>query len=149
MKFEPKSEEEVKTSFPVWAGGMYDFEVIGGTDTKAKSSGAEMIKLRLKVFNSEGEEINVWDNLMESVAWKLRNACECMGLMDKYNAGDLCGTDFDGCTGRLKLRRKPAEGEYGEKNEVADYFVAAAGSTKPEPKKAKSPSEKLDDSIPF
>lgn len=151
MKFDPKTDEETKNDkpFPVWPSGQYDFEIMNGVDKKSKA-GNEMIELRVKIFNSEGEEKIVFDYLLESVAYKLRHCAEACGLMEKYEKGELVGGDFDGCTGKLKLRvGKPTEEYPDPKNEVADYVVGtAAAEPKPKYKKALG-AEDLDDSIPF
>lgn len=154
MKFAPKTDAEVKQdSEKLWDAGMYDFEVLNGTD-KTSKAGNEMIQLRIKIFSSEGEEKIIYDYLMESIGYKLRHACEAMGLLGKYEGGELVGGDFEGCTGRLKLRvGKPQEG-YATKNEVGDYLVPSESVTAADPKpKAKARAGKkdrdLDDEIPW
>lgn len=151
MKFEPKTEAEVKqASEVIWDGGFYDFEIMNGVDKKSKSSGADMIELRIKLFNGQGEEKIVYDYLLESIMYKLLHAAEACGLMEKYKSGELVGGDFEGCTGRLKLGVGKPQGEYPAKNEVKDYFVPTAETeAAPKPKKVASAADKLDDSIPF
>lgn len=161
MKFAPLTEEEAKPEskpFPVWPSGIYDFEVVGGYDKLSKKKivdgvekgGNEMIELKIKIFNSEGEEKIIFDYLLESVSYKLRHAAEACGMLAKYNDGELVGSDFDGCTGKLKIRLGKPSTEYPDpKNEVVDYVVGAE-PVKQKPKDGKkSPSDKLDDSIPF
>lgn len=157
MKFEPKTAEEVKQDMPrdvLWPSGQYDFEVLNGKDAKtgpnSKNPGADMIKLRIKIFNSQGEEKIIFDNLLESAAWKLYNAAVACGLEGKYNNGELVGGDFEGCTGKLKLRiGKPTDAYPDPKNEVQDYLIPASSSeTKPKVVNAKGRNVELNDAIP-
>lgn len=156
MRFEPKTEEEVKSDYPeekLWPAGTYDFEILNGKDAKtgprSKNPGADMIKLRLKIFTSGGESKTIFDNLMEALPYKLRHAAEACGNLGKYETGELVGGDFEGCTGKLKLRiGKPTEDYPEPKNEVADYVVPE-GAVEAKPKKAKaSPSAALNDELP-
>lgn len=151
MKFTPKTAEEVKQeSSSLWDGGFYDFEVMNGVDKKSKASGADMIELRIKIFNQQGEEKIVYDYLLESMMYKLLHICEATGLTEKYQGGELVGGDFEGCTGRLKLGVGKPQGDYAAKNEVKDYLVPSAEAA-PKDKKARpgKGAADLDDSVPF
>lgn len=149
MKFQPKSEAETKQeSANLWDPGFYDFEVMTGTD-KTSKSGNEMIELKVKVFNNEGEEKIVFDYLLESMAWKLRHAAEACGLIAKYEKGELVGGDFEGCTGKLKLKiDRNKDHNYPDKNAVADYLESTKASVVAKAKPKESRQDALNDDLP-
>lgn len=149
MKFTPRTEAETKQeSANLWEPGFYDFEIMTGTD-KTSKSGNEMIELKVKIFNNEGEEKIVFDYLLESMAWKLRHASEACGLLAKYEKGELVGGDFEGCTGKLKLKiDRNKDQSYPDKNAVTDYVSAPAKERAVERKTKKSPAADLNDELP-
>jgi len=164
MRFQPKTEDELKTE-NLWKAGEYGFEVVQevtlGTNTmttrdaisKVKedgSGGNEMIQLVLKVFNDEGHSIYLMDYLLESAGKKLRNAAIACGLLSKYETGELCADDFVGKTGNIKLKiqsgkeKKDEPGEkYPDRNAVAGYLAGFNGM------KAQAPANTTSDEIPF
>lgn len=137
MEFEPKTREqaEEESKFPVWAAGIYDFEVTKAVE-KVSKKGNQMIEVTLKVFNDEGKEQLVFDYLMAAFPLKLIDACECMGLSTEYNNGCLQPYQLEGKTGKLRLNIRPkttdkASGkEYPEKNDVHGYVIGEV-STRP------------------
>lgn len=154
-KFKPVSAEEAnKPAQNLWPKGYYDFEIAKAEDTVSKTSGKDMIKLNLKVFNSDGDYIWIFDYITfdESMAWKLRHCCESIGILDKYDGGELEAGDFESGAGRLELQvqvsRDPKYPD--DKNSVKDYCPAEIKEEKP--KKAatkKTRAEELSDDIPF
>jgi hypothetical protein len=123
MKVTPKTEKEIAES-NLWQPAEYGFEILDATDEVSKSSGAEMIKMKVAVYNGEGEQRIVFDYLLDSMAHKVRHAADCCGLLDKYEAGTLMADDFKGKNGYLKLRiQKDKTGAYPDKNVIADYVV--------------------------
>jgi hypothetical protein len=125
MKFTPKSEKEIAEA-NLWPAGEYGFEVIDAKDKVSKTSQAEMIELKLKVYNDDGGFIFVNDYLLESLAYKLRHAAVCCGLEANYDAGNLLANDFAGKMGKLKLKiQKDKSGLYPDKNTVGDYVTTA------------------------
>jgi hypothetical protein len=147
VKFTPKSDEQIanESEFTPWREGIYDFEVTAGEDQVSKA-GNEMIKLTLKVYDEEGRSRTVFDYLLESVAYKLKNAASACGVDHLYNGGTLEGSDFEGRTGKLKLGIRPARDGYQASNTVKDYVVDKPTNRAP-PKMATKAD--LDDEIPF
>lgn len=149
MKFEPKTEKEVEEA-GLWAAGEYDFEVVDAEDAQSKK-GNDMIAMKLRIYNNDGNYKTVQDWLLESVAYKLRHFAYGTGLEVAYDAGTLNASDVRGATGRLKLIVKPAADGYPAKNSVADYLLpksAANGATRPSGDPRPEPPP-LDDEIPF
>ena len=157
MRFDPKSEREIAEA-NLLPPGEYDFEITDAFESVSKSSGKDMITLKIKVFAEDGSSVFVSDYLLESVAYKLRHACEAVGLLDAYESGELDANDFKNQAGRLKLRiDKDKTGQYPDKNGVQDYVKVAAPSTtprQPAPRRQlehahSSSRPDLDDEIPF
>lgn len=153
MKFNPKSADEVNTR-KLWPAGTYDFEIVKAEDTVSKA-GNDMVKIVLKIFNQAGDYILLSDYLLsdEAMAFKLRHCCEAIGILAKYETGQLEAGDFVSGTGVLKLRvRKSTDPQYPEdQNQINDYMPAhekeeAAPVKK---KKAKSAADDLNDEVPW
>jgi len=144
MKFQPKTEKEIAES-NLWPVGEYSFEIIEGTDEISKS-GNEMIKLKVHVFNDEGNLKTITDYLLESIAYKLHHAAAACNLTDKYEEGELQGHDFVGKTGTLKLGRQiDKSGQYPDKNSISDYLPRKDDFAPSTPRK----EDVLDDEIPW
>lgn len=121
MKFNPMSEEELAKS-SLLEPGVYPFEVLAASEELSKA-GNEMIKLKLNVFGNSGEQVHVFDYLLEKLAFKLRHFAEATGLLDKYESGTLSELDCENKTGFVKIAMEPGNGGYGPKNTVKDYVV--------------------------
>ncbi len=128
MQFTPKTEDELKAE-SLLEPGVYDFECTSAENAVSKSSGADMIKVKLQVYG-DTHTAYVTDYLMEKMAYKLRHFCEVGGILDKYNNGLLDASDCQGVCGKVKLKKEEANGNFGPKNSVADYVVAKTGATK-------------------
>src|SRR5688500_5679705 len=91
MKVTPKTEKQLseERNYP---DGEYPFEVVESKD-KVSQAGNEMIHLKLKCFTPDGRQFFVDDYLMDSMGFKLRHFCEEVGLIEKYESGNL--KDFD------------------------------------------------------
>jgi hypothetical protein len=154
MKFTPKSEQEV-ASGGLWPAGTYDFQVVSAEETTSKSSGADMIKLTLHVFNDHGAKITVFDYLVgtEKAQFKVRGFAAAVGLIESYDAGALDAFEMEGRSGQCKLAiQKDTTGQYGDKNSVASYLTPVGGVAKPKAsiaKPARAVVANLDDEIPF
>lgn len=151
MKFQPKTDKEIAEA-NLWIAGNYSFEIIEGTDKVSKTSGNEMIELKMKVYNDEGNHIFVNDYLLESMAYKLKHAADACGLADGYTAGSLSGMDFVGKCGTLKLKiQKSKDPAYADKNVVGDYVVKKDGEEAATVNGSMSHTVSAikDDSIPF
>lgn len=160
MKFTPKTEAEV-SQFQVFPAGIYDFEIVKAEDVVSKA-GNEMIKAVLKVYDRDGKYNLVTDYLLsdEAMAFKLCHCCAAIGILPKYEAGELVGGDLVSGTGQVKLKidkGKPKDdgsGDmYQDKNAVTDYVVPDSRTQEQKKQMDKnhgtSIADKLDDSIPF
>lgn len=126
MKFQPKSEKQIAEE-GLYPEGSYSFE-ISSAENKTSKSGNDMIQLKIKVYDNDGNFRFVDDYLLESMAYKLRHAAFVCDLGDKYEAGDLDAFDFVGKTGNLSLKiQKDKKGEYPDKNVVKDYIAPKDG----------------------
>jgi hypothetical protein len=121
MRFEPKSEEELKSV--VLAPGVYDGEVLKAEE-KTSKKGNDMIVLTLKFYGAGDDATVVNDYLLDSMPKKLRHFCEAAGILDLYESGEFQADDCQGRSvkARLKVDRDPS-GQYEDKNAVADYVV--------------------------
>ena len=149
MKYTPKTEKEIAEE-NLWPAGEYDFEVTAGEDTQSEA-GNDMIKLTVQIFNNEGRSRLVDDYLLESIAYKLRHACDACGLIETYETGELSGADFIQKTGRLKLGiQKDKTGAYPDKNVINDYIKRSVnGGTQESVSTGAMTANDLSDSIPF
>lgn len=150
--FQPKTENEVTTA-NLFPAGVYDYEVAQADDVTSKKSGEPMIKLKLKVFDKDGNSRVVFDNLMflESMAFKLRHACYASGVGVQYEKGQIEAIDFNGVVGKVKLKQTPAKNGHPAKNEVVDYIVEDDSKSQREKTNVAEKDEEAlkDDSIPF
>lgn len=123
MKFQPKTERQIAEE-GLMPKGTYSFEVFEAAD-KVSKTGNDMIELRLRVFDAEGNSRGmVTDYLLEKLAYKLRHAADACGILDKYESGEIAAADFSGKYGDLKIGiQSDKEGKYPDKNVVADYVV--------------------------
>ncbi len=120
MNFKPQSERQLAEAM-LLPTGIYDFEVLHGTDKNSKSSGKPMIELKLKITQN-GMARLVTDYLLAETPRKLKHAAECMGLTTKYLTGSLTAADFRGRRGKLKLSTQTAKDGFAAKNVVSDYI---------------------------
>lgn len=158
MRTTPKSEKEIAEE-NLWPVGIYDFEVQDAEDTISKTSGAEMIKLKVKIFNEAGESQILFDYLLDAMAGKLRHAAAAFGALAGYESGSFDAFDCVGKVGKCKVSvQKDKSGQFPDKNGIADYIVPAAdaSATRPPARPATAARQKapagggdLDDEIPF
>lgn len=159
----PISEKEAEGSgFTPWRPGDYDFEVFDASEERS-STGNDMIKLTLHVFNEEGNKRTVFDYLVnsEKAQYKIRHFAAAVGRIADYERGELDVNDLVQKTGRLSLRIKSASGDYAANNSVGDYLplsdearhttrsAAARPASTPARQPARAPQTIDDDSIPF
>lgn len=161
----PISKKEAEGSgFTPWRAGDYDFEVFDASE-EISSIGNEMIKLTLYVFDEDGNKRTVFDYLVnsEKAQFKIRHFAAAIGRISDYENGDMDINNMVNKTGRLKLRIKPAQGEYPAGNSVGDYIPrddlpAGVGGAASRPStvsrtgtvvRSASTSAVLDDDIPF
>lgn len=143
MKFKYEREEDLN-KFPLVPAGVYDFEVLSAIDDVSKSSGNEMIKLKIKFWDADGKEHIVFDYLLEAFKKKLKHFCENTGLTQKYESGEILAEDVCNKCGVLKLGISPAKGDFPERNNVVDYLPKDLV-----PKQTQQSSIELNDELPF
>jgi hypothetical protein len=118
MKFQPKSEEECGR-FKVLPEGEYAFEIFKASDEVSKK-GNDMIKIVLKIFDGEECAAQVFDYLLEALAYKIRHCCDSVGLLKEYNLGELTAQMLLGCSGRVMLAIEQDQNG-NDRNVVKDY----------------------------
>lgn len=137
--FRPKTDKELAAENLLPIDPIYDFEVMGAELTRSKSSGNEMIALKVGVFTETGACRFVNDNLVftEKAMFKVSQFCKATGLYERYKAGNLDAEDCKGRTGKLKLGIEP-EGEFPAKNKVASYIIPKPANGEAAPRQAQS-----------
>lgn len=163
--FTPQTEQEATASQKatgLWADGEYDFTIRKAEDRVSKA-GNEFVNLQAELYNADGKSKFVFDTLMVTgdMSWKLRHACDAVGLTAEYESGSFDTLLFEERSGRLtlgtrKARTDRATGtEYPAQNVVMDYIPLAPGAAVPAarpapPKPAAQAKSAIDsDDIPF
>ena len=154
MKFTPTTEEQQeRRTFEPFPAGEYDYTVEAAEDTTSKA-GNDMIKLTLHVYNTEGHKRVLFDYLLDSAAWKIKQFAASAGLLERYDSGEIEAYEMVGKTGRLKLKIESSE-QYGDQNKVAFYLAAKSAGTGYTGRSAPSPVSRHtttsidDDAVPF
>ena len=150
MRFTPKTDEEIARD-NCWPAGEYDFEVTKAEDAVSKTSGAEMIHLKLLCYDQDGRQKIVDDYLMEKMAFKVKHFAQAVGLVDCYQQGLLTAEHCGSRNGRvLLIIQEDKSGKYPPKNAVKDY-VPAGGSDKPQESDEDNgaPVDDKSDNLPF
>lgn len=123
--------------------GVYDFEVVEAVDGISKTSGNEMITLKLSVFLPDGTARSQKDWLVGSDAlmcmMKIQRFSKACGLMELYNQGAIDQYACHGACGRVKIGRQESS-QYGPQNYVADYVPAGEVQQDSPPPMPKGPS---------
>jgi len=127
MKHKPFTPEELEKII-LLPEGIYKFKVIESSDEISKSSGKEMIKLKLLVDDGKNEPRFVFDYLLEALIYKLYHFAKATGLMEQYEKGEITANDCLGKTGTVEISvqagsDKPTGGTYPAKNIVKDYII--------------------------
>ena len=142
MKFQPKSEDQIlKEQLP--PEGWTEAEV-ESCEEKVSKSGNPMLKLRLRLFTTDGERV-MFDYLLESFAIKLIHFCRAAGLEDIYKSGELDERQCVGVVVEAEIKHKTQKGgDYDGQVQanVADY--RAIQRTRAKPPASKPPAAKLD-----
>ena len=150
MRVSPKTDKEIAEE-GLWPVGTYDFEVIEAKDRTSKA-GADMIELRVKLFDEHGRSKVVFDYLLDAMAGKLRHAAQAFDLLSEYENGQFLAVDCVGKTGQCKVSiQQDKNGMYPDRNGIADYVVSSKGlGRKPAQRTVvKAGGSDLDDEIPF
>jgi hypothetical protein len=142
MKFEPKTKDQIAEA-KMWPAGEYPFEIHGAVPAISKKDNP-MITLTLKVFNTDGQFLTVYDYLQTGSAFaeeKLYNAAEVCGLLAQYNAGELLPESFIGRQGHVWLAQGKAQNGYPAKNQVGNYITKKQDEDSQKPIVAKKKKE--------
>lgn len=137
MKFKPKTEKELAAEALI-PDGVYPFDVIDAKDAVSKSSGNEMIAIKVRVYGPDGREPVINDYLLESYMRKIYNFAKVTNNLAKYYAGSLCAEDCLGKSGFVKIGTDKGKAKldaggretgdfYDPKNTVKDYCMTADG----------------------
>ena len=108
---------------PGWIDGAVIREAVEDPPRAATT----MIELGIAVPDGRGGERLFKDYLTNTPlgALRLRHACEAVGALDRYNAGEISASDFVGHTVRVKIGIEKKRG-YAPRNIIEDYAVAEA-----------------------
>lgn len=161
MKFNPMSEQDARIASapPVLPNGDYDCQVTCAIEKNSASSGMGMFEIEIKVFTGDAKTRMVRDYVMTEgkAAWRLRECCEGLGILDRYDAGDVSEHDFADRTGRVRLSTEPATEAYPAKNRVKRYLAPTTHQNAPARQSARNTQRQtasagggdIDDDIPF
>ena len=156
----PEQATAAATTFEPLRPGDYDFSIFAAEDTRS-AKGDDMLKLTLHILLGEGRHRTVFDYVLgtDNWAWKARHLAEAIDMVSQYERGELDPDFLEGRMGRLRLKIKPASGQYSAGNQVVDYIPRETGTDAPArtlamPQRAalsreKMPAADIDDEIPF
>lgn len=149
LKFTPKREEDLSDLLSIGNG---KFEVVNAKEIDA-SNGNPMIRLYLKVWDQNGKQGFIYDNLMLNEnnfsLRKILHFCKATGLLDQYEKGILMASNCTGKSGLLRIGiQKDRNGQYRDKNVASDYLEYKKSANTPEYVKNNT-QEKFDDDLPF
>lgn len=128
MKYSYKTPQELESERPMLSEGEADFEIVKAEDAISKSSGNEMIKLSVKVWDSEGQTAIIFDYLVSTVPFKIKQVCESVGRPEWYAANyDLNPGDLIGQSGKCVLKNeKNQDPQYPDRLKIASYLKGSA-----------------------
>ena len=156
----PEQAMEGATGFEPLRPGDYDFAIFQAEDTQS-AKGDDMLKLTLHILLGEGRHRTVFDYVLgtDTWAWKARHLAESIDMVSQYERGELDPDFLEGRMGRLRLKIKPASGQWGAGNQVADYIPrddvgtgqqrVPAIERQAKLAREKAPAGDIDDEIPF
>lgn len=140
MNFTPMNEEDLPSGNFLIPKDEYYFEIVEATD-KISAKGNEMIELRCAIWKGEKVVTYLFDYLLDAIPAKLRHCCNSIGILDKYQSGNLSAFDFTNKAGWAKVDiQKDTTGKYEDKNIIKDYVVRTENKIKP---------QQPDDDLPF
>ena len=146
MRYKPMTKEELAAQRGTLKAGPCDFEVVDAKDQLSKA-GNEMVKLTLRVWDSEGREGQLFDYLVGSASWKIASFFESIGNPEHYESGEIDTLAILGACGKATLAiEKDTTGKYGDQAKVK--FYVKPGEAKKEPKNPDDVRQDGDD-IPF
>ena len=104
--------------------GEYDAHIREAIERPSRR-GNELIEIAVLIPDDAGDERTFHDYLMDSTlgAAKLRHACEAVGALAKYEAGEVTAADFPGHAVRVRVGIEKKRG-YPDRNVIEDYVPA-------------------------
>jgi len=126
MRFTPKSEKELQAERGILKAGNADFEVLKAAE-KISNAGNPMIELNIKVWDEDGKSGQIFDYLVSTAQWKIRNFAEAIGNLELYESGDFPAEALLGKSGRCVLKLEKSE-QYGDQIKIKDYLPPAQKS---------------------
>lgn len=140
MDFTPMSQEEIEREDRA-KPGLYGFKVEECLEKMSKA-GNPMIELKLIIYTDSGLEITIYDYLVSSVSWKLKQFCKSVGLIQQLMMGKISEMDILNKTGICDVAYE--KNDNGEFLKVKKYL---------EKKSSDNPSSSgnafEDDDLPF
>lgn len=128
MRTTPRSETEaIAASRNVLLRvGWYDAEFREAVE-KTSQNNNDMIEGNVAVFDADGNERQFRDWLIDTPrsAAKLRHACEAVGVIERYEAGEIVASDFPGKRCRVRVGVEKKRG-YPDRNVIEDYAASSA-----------------------
>lgn len=134
FNFDPMTDEEINAhqNRALLAKGVYPFKVTAA-EYGLSEAGNKMMKLKLTIFEADGSQRNIFDNLIaiKSMMFKTKHFCDTTGLSEKYAMGDFSISDCLNRSGMVEIViqkgnvKKDGSGFYPDKNVVRDYVKAS------------------------
>ncbi len=128
MRTTPRSEAEATKASrrTLLKPGEYDGRFREAVERKSKRD-KDMIEAVVVVFDGDGGEREFRDYLTDTTlgAAKLRHACEAVGALHKYEAGEIGQDDFPGHAVRVRIGIEKKRG-WPDRNQIEDYAPASA-----------------------
>ena len=141
MKLDRTATNETTKDFPLLEPGEYLFQVQNAEHTTS-STGNWMWKLQLRFEQENGNDVTVFDYLVENDRnmWKFNAFLDSIGskLTDTSKLGDTIGE-----IGRASVEVEKGTNGYADRNRVKRYIK------KEEEKKAKKPKAEPVEDLPF
>lgn len=125
MKINPQSEQTFKER-KLLTPGVYEFTVFDAIEKISQKSGEPMIEVILSIFDQSDREYKIYDYLMDKppMDYKIRKLWECVGMIEKYESGEINATDLHDKKGMVKIvTQVDKKGIYDDKSTVKDYLV--------------------------
>jgi hypothetical protein len=123
MQVTPRSESDLRklATSNLLKAAWYDAEIQAAAEG-VSSNRNDMIELTVSVPDGSGAGRGLRDWLTDvgRGAIKLRRACEAIGALDRYEAGNINASDFTGKAVRVKLGIQKKRG-YPDRQIVEDY----------------------------
>lgn len=130
MNFIPLSDEELAKQRGQLLPGSADFEILYAEESVSKQ-GNPMIKLQLKVWDSEGKQGLIFDYITNNAQWKIRQLLESVERIDLYGTGELAASQLEGRTGKATIYlQKDKSGKYEDSMKIKDYLSESSADPK-------------------